>query len=142
MDNRLTYRRGEDKKGRNPVVNRYIYDPDGTLKKAAGGGITCRYEYTENGLLRRKEASGKTLLKYGYDGNRNVTSLTDVTGKTVRYRYDVMNRLEGVEDAEQGVELAGYQYTGFGQIRSQEYGNGNCTKRVESGIRMSMFMTG
>ena len=64
MDNRLTYQRAEDKKGRNPVVNQYVYYPDGTLKEAAGGGITYCYEYTQNGLLKRKASLGKTLLQY------------------------------------------------------------------------------
>ena len=64
MDNRLTYQRAEDKKGRNPVVNQYVYYPDGTLKEAASGGITYCYEYTQNGLLKRKASLGKTLLQY------------------------------------------------------------------------------
>lgn len=38
MDNRLSYQRAEDKKGRNPVVNQYLYYPDGSLKEASGGG--------------------------------------------------------------------------------------------------------
>lgn len=124
MDNRLTYQRAEDKKGRNPVVNQYVYYPDGTLKEAAGGGITYCYEYTQNGLLKRKASSGKTLLQYSYDKNRNVTSMLDVTGKQVRYAYDAMNRLKRVEDVERGAELAGYRYTAFGRIETLEYGNG------------------
>ncbi|MDE6622461.1 MAG: sugar-binding protein, partial [Lachnospiraceae bacterium] len=40
MDGNLTYRRAEDRKGRNPVVSRYVYYPDGKLKQAEGGGIT------------------------------------------------------------------------------------------------------
>ena len=124
MDNRLTYQRAEDKKGRNPVVNQYVYYPDGTLKEAASGGITYCYEYTQNGLLKRKASLGKTLLQYSYDKNRNVTSMVDVTGKQVRYAYDAMNRLKRVEDVERGVALAGYRYTTFGRIETLEYGNG------------------
>ena len=38
MDNNLSYQRFEDRKGRNPVVNRYAYYPDGQVKEAEGGG--------------------------------------------------------------------------------------------------------
>jgi hypothetical protein len=38
MDNHLSYQRAEDKNGRNPVVNQYLYYPDGSLKEASGGG--------------------------------------------------------------------------------------------------------
>ena len=124
MDNRLSYQRAEDKKGRNPVVSQYLYYPDGSLKEASGGGITYRYEYTENGLLKSKSSAGKTLLAYGYDKNRSLSSLTDVTGKTVRYVYDAMDRLKRVEDGTQGTALAGYEYTDSGKVRALEYGNG------------------
>lgn len=124
MDNHLSYQRAEDKNGRNPVVNQYLYYPDGSLKEASGGGITYRYEYTENGLLKSKESSGKILLDYGYDKNRNLSSLTDVTGKTIRYVYDAMDRLNRVEDVPQGTALAKYEYTDSGRIRALEYGNG------------------
>ena len=50
MDGNLSYWRAEDKKGRNPVVSRYMYYPNGNLKQAEGGGITYDYAYTENGL--------------------------------------------------------------------------------------------
>ena len=61
MDNQMVYQRAEDK-SRNPVVNQYVYYPDGSLKEATGGGITYRYEYTGTGLLKSKSAPGKRLL--------------------------------------------------------------------------------
>ena len=79
---------------------------------------------TENGLLKSKLSAGKTLLAYGYDKNRNLSSLTDATGKTVRYVYDAMDRLKRVEDGTQGTALAGYEYTDSGKVRALEYGNG------------------
>ena len=124
MDNLLSYQRAEGKKGRNPVVSQYLYYPDGSLKEASGGGITYRYEYTENSLLKSKSSAGKTLLAYGYDKNRNLSSLTDATGKTVRYVYDAMDRLKRVEDGTQGTALAGYEYTDSGKVRALEYRNG------------------
>ena len=124
MDNLLSYQRAEGKKGRNPVVSQYLYYPDGSLKEASGGGITYRYEYTENSLLKSKSSAGKTLLAYGYDKNRSLSSLTDATGKTVRYVYDAMDRLKRVEDGTQGTALAGYEYTDSGKVRALEYRNG------------------
>ncbi len=123
MDGSLLYRRYEDRKGRNPVVNQYAYYPDGKLKEAAGGGITYCYAYTENGLLKNKTAFGKTLLEYAYDRNRNLSSLADSMGNVVYYSYDMLNRLKRVSGGREDV-LADYHYTGAGQIRSLRYGNG------------------
>ena len=123
MDGSLCYQRFEDRKGRNPVVNRYAYYPDGKLKEAAGGGIAYQYAYTENGLLKSKSASGRPLFKYAYDSNRNLTSLTDGGGNIIHYSYDVMNRLKKVAGGRDEV-LAAYDYDGVGQIRRLRYGNG------------------
>ncbi len=126
-DNHLVYQRAEDKKGKNPVVNRYLYYPDGTLKEAIGGGIAYHYKYTEHGLLKSKSSNGKQLLGYVYDKNRNISKLTDVTGKSTIYTYNSMNYLEQVKK-ETGEVLASYQYTLAGQMESLRYGNGVCTK--------------
>ena len=123
MDGSLCYQRFEDRKGRNPVVNRYTYYPDGKLKEAAGGGIAYHYAYTENGLLKSKSASGRPLFKYAYDSNRNLTSLTDSAGNIVQYSYDVMNRLKKVAGGRDEV-LVAYDYDGAGQLRKLRYGNG------------------
>ena len=128
MDNQLVYQRAEDKKGRNPVVNQYVYYPDGSLKEAIGGGITYRYEYTKNGLLKSKSAQEKRLLDYFYDRNQNVIRLTDLTGKSTAYTYDTLDRLERVEDMESGEELAAYRYTPSGRKESLRLGNGVQTK--------------
>ncbi len=126
-DNHLMYQRAEDKKGKNPVVNRYLYYPDGTLKEAIGGGIAYHYKYTEHGLLKSKSSNRKQLLDYVYDKNRNISKLTDVTGKSTVYTYNSMNYLEQVKK-ETGEVLASYQYTLAGQMESLRYGNGVCTK--------------
>ena len=146
MDGSLCYQRFEDRKGRNPVVNRYAYYPDGKLKEAAGGGIAYQYAYTENGLLKSKSASGRPLFKYAYDSNRNLTSLTDGGGNIIHYSYDVMNRLKKVAGGRDEV-LASYDYDGAGQIRKLRYGNGvqtgTATVSVKAGksTRMSILMT-
>ncbi len=123
MDGNLTYRRAEDRKGRNPVVSRYVYYPDGKLKQAEGGGITYDYAYTENGLLKSKSASGKPLLEYAYDRNNNLSCLTDSSGRSIHYTYDAMNRLEQVTEGQGGV-LASYSYNCAGGLQKLCYGNG------------------
>ena len=123
MDGNLSYQRFEDRKGRNTVVNQYAYYPDGKLKEAVGGGITYRYTYTENGLLKGKSASDRTLLEYAYDGNRNLTSLANGTENIVSYSYDVRNRIKKVVSGRDEL-LADYDYDGAGQIKRLSYGNG------------------
>lgn len=110
------------------MVNQYVYYPDGSLKEAIGGGITYRYEYTKNGLLKSKSAQEKRLLDYFYDRNQNVIRLTDLTGKSTAYTYDTLDRLERVEDMESGEELAAYRYTPSGRKESLRLGNGVQTK--------------
>lgn len=83
--------------------------------------------YTENGLLKSKSESGRTLLEYAYDRNRNLTSLADSAGNIIHYSYDVMNRLKRVSGGSEEV-YAAYDYNGVGQVQSLCYGNGVQTK--------------
>ena len=122
-DNHLVYQRAEDKKGRHPVVNRYLYYPDGTLKEAIGGGITYHYDYTEHGLLQKKSSAKTPLLEYAYDKNKNIIQRTDVTGNHTHYTYNALNRLEQVTK-DNGELLASYRYTIAGQMEQLCYGNG------------------
>ena len=123
MDGNLFYQRAEDKKGRNPVVSRYLYYPDGKLRQAEGGGITYDYAYTPNGLLKSKSASGKPLLEYAYDRSRNLSCLTDSAGNSLHYTYDAMNRLKQVSEGQEDI-LASYSYNPFGGLCRLQYGNG------------------
>ncbi len=123
MDGSLFYRRCEDRNGKHPVVSQYRYRPDGRLREASGGGITYQYTYTENGLLESKSASGKSLLEYTYDRNRNLSGLTDRTGRTIHYRYDALDRLTQVTEGPEHV-LASYHYHKGGPLQTLRYGNG------------------
>ena len=123
MDGNLSYQRAEDKKGRNPVVSRYRYYPDGKLRQAEGGGITYDYAYTPNGLLKSKSTSGNPLLEYAYDRSRNLSCLTDSAGNSLHYTYDAMDRLKQVSEG-QGDILASYSYNPSGGLCRLQYGNG------------------
>ena len=91
----------------------------GTLprRQATGGGMQYRYTYYDNGRLKEKQASGRTLLAYAYDLSGNITSRRDLTGKETCYGYDRCGRLKSVTD--NGRVLAAYTYHGDGRVESR-----------------------
>ena len=91
----------------------------GTLprRQATGGGMQYRYTYYDNGRLKEKQASGRTLLAYAYDLSGNVVSRRDLTGKETCYGYDRCGRLKSVTD--NGRVLAAYTYHGDGRVESR-----------------------
>ncbi len=76
-----------------------------------------RYTYYDNGRLKEKQASGRTLLAYAYDLSGNVVSRRDLTGKETCYGYDRCGRLKSVTD--NGRVLAAYTYHGDGRVESR-----------------------
>ena len=90
------------------------YDAMGRLITATGGGMQYRYTYYDNGRLKEKQASGRTLLAYAYDLSGNVVSRRDLTGKETCYGYDRCGRLKSVTD--NGRVLAAYTYHGDGRV--------------------------
>ena len=72
--------------------NVYEYAANGQLTAAISNGMDYRYTYDKDGLLTAKKASGKTLLAYTYDADKNITSLTVATPDKLlaqnTYRYD------------------------------------------------------
>ena len=103
----------------------YGYEKDGKLSHAIGGGMRYNYTYYPDGTLKSKEASGKTLLSYTYDFNRNKTSQQDITGKTIKYTYNLLDLPEKICDT--GGMEACYNYESDGTIKSQTIGKGITT---------------
>ena len=93
------------------------YDAMGRLTTATGGGMQYRYTYYDNGRLREKQASGRTLIAYAYDLSGNITSRRDLTGKETCYGYDRCGRLKSVTD--NGRLLAVYTYHSDGRVESR-----------------------
>lgn len=123
IDGKLAYERAVDPTSKYAVINQYVYYPDGTIKRATGGGISYEYTYTKVGQLAEKSSNGTTLLSYTYDSNGNIKTLTDPSGKYVTYSYDPMDRMTKVEDDREKV-LAEYEYTKSGVLQSTLLGNG------------------
>lgn len=71
------------------LTDRYEYTPEGLLKSAISQGMHYGYAYDALGRLAEKRASGRTLLSFQYDLNGNLTCQTDVAGKVTEYRYDL-----------------------------------------------------
>lgn len=88
------------------------YDNCGRLIYADGGGIRYQYSYDSCGNLLEKRCGNKILLAYTYDLNCNKITMTDQTGKTVKYRYDENDMLIQVLDADVNKNLARYEYNG------------------------------
>ena len=98
-------------------TQQYECDAMGRLTTATGGGMQYRYTYYDNGRLKEKQASGRTLLAYAYDLSGNVVSRRDLTGKETCYGYDRCGRLKSVTD--NGRVLAAYTYHGDGRVESR-----------------------
>ena len=69
----------------NVVRQQLEYNPDSTISGAVFNNMYYNYEYNIEGLIKRKSASGKTLLEYTYDKNNNLKTLKDITGKHSKY---------------------------------------------------------
>ena len=132
LDHNITFRQDCNSQNEGVITQQFTYYPDGTLAKARVGGMAYQYEYTLEGLLKRKSSSGRTLLSYSYDKNHNIKSMADITGKEVYYSYDKANRLAEVQDQKEKM-LARYSYDASNQIQTIQYGNGLSTQYTYDG---------
>ena len=108
------------------LTESWEYDSMGRLKSAIGGGMRYEYSYYQNGLLREKKASGRTLLSYAYDLDGNKVSRRDITGKETGYVYNKDGQLTGVTD--NGQPLATYRYHADGNVESLTIGKSLTTR--------------
>ena len=126
VDGNILSQKAVDANGAREITNHYTYDSFGRLKLAVSGGMCYTYEYTQEGRLKRKSSSGRTLIAYTYHTDGQRASLTDVTGKTVFYRYDSLRRLKSLVN-KQGQELVRYVYDAQNRIKETQYGTGITT---------------
>jgi RHS repeat-associated protein len=116
-------------------------------------------DYDELGRVIAVRGNSGQNVRYTYDGNGNVTSVTDALGRRTTYQYDALNRLVGsVDPAYAGTafeydsgdrltkvtdargKATSYVYNGMGQLTSQHSPDtGNTTFQYdEHGLRRSM----
>ena len=84
--------------------------PDGTY--ASPPGSTTKLIQNSDGTFRLEERSGQRML---FDASNRITSLSDVDGNTMTYRYDT-DKLSQVQDAFGRTFIV--TYDGLGQITS------------------------
>ncbi|WP_124065275.1 RHS repeat-associated core domain-containing protein [Clostridium sp. E02] len=114
---------GCDVNGKNEVTRSWEYDTFGMKKKAVAGGFCYTYEYRPDGKLMKKASSGKMLVSCTYYGDGSLETLTDVTGKTVQYRYDWRGNLSSIRD-ESGYEIVRYGHRADGKLETITHLNG------------------
>lgn len=81
VDGRPVLERACDHMGENEVSRSWEYDGIGNVKKAVAGGFCYTYEYRLDGKLIKKSSSGRTLVSCTYHADKNLKSLTDVSGR-------------------------------------------------------------
>ena len=70
-------------------LQRWIYGKEGLLERIENlSGYGIDFMYDEDGLLQRIQAGERQLLKVIRDGNRQITTLINQAGQTVRYGYE------------------------------------------------------
>ena len=94
--------------------------------------------YDELGRVIARTGNNNQNLRYAYDDNGNVTTITDSLGKVTTLAYDALDRVVSSKDPRSGVtrfaydaadrvtevtdprgRITSYKYDGFGQLRSQ-----------------------
>jgi RHS repeat-associated protein len=102
-------------------------------------GATLRYraytDYDEAGRVRGRRGNSGENVRYGYDKNDNVLTLTDSLNRVTHFAYDALDRLTQETDAKNGITkydydkgdrvskitdpkslATTYAYDGFGQL--------------------------
>lgn len=79
----------------------FTYDPEfmRTSKFVAGTWNSWSYTYNKTGLLLEVQPPVVYRTAFVYDGNLNVTSVTDARGYTTTFQYDERDNRTGITDA-------------------------------------------
>ncbi len=93
---------------------------------------TTVYYYTQDGLLKQLVHTGKSSypdyqLKWEYDSNRRLSSVTDISGNKTIPRYDTLGRITATDYQSvtgNNETLSAVSYDQFFRIRQLFYGSG------------------
>ncbi len=84
-----------------PVTTNFEYDGSGNVvARVDGNGNRTEYEHDKINKLKSIDYPGGDgpEVRFTYDSNGNLTSMTDWTG-TTQYTYDILNQLTRVDDS-------------------------------------------
>src|SRR5713101_6646561 len=73
-------------------VQEKVYDPQLTLRK------TLQKLYDLGNRLKNELGASAQTTTYGYDGNNDVTTVSDPLNRVTTNTYDVLNRLTNIND--------------------------------------------
>ncbi|AEG02518.1 RHS repeat-associated core domain-containing protein [Methylomonas methanica] len=83
-------------------------------QRTDSNGVSLNYEYNAKGFITKISSGGRSLL-LNYNSNDRVASISDHTGRTWKYAYDINGNLISVTDPLNGVRKFEYQaYKGAG----------------------------
>ena len=116
--------------GTDPAGNKSTYTYNGTgnmLSSAQAGGTPAAVTYNADGTVATATApgNGTNATKYTYDGNKQLTKITPVTGTTLGAQaltYDVWGRTASVTDG-RGNTIS-YGYDRMGRVLKESYSDG------------------
>ncbi|WP_164978566.1 RHS repeat-associated core domain-containing protein [Pseudoxanthomonas composti] len=93
------------------------YDAGGFLAARRGNnGQNVRYHYNADGRVDSITSSANAVTAYTYDRNGNLVQSTDPLGGITRYGYDALNQLISVTDPRG--KTTTYTYDGLGLLRA------------------------
>jgi RHS repeat-associated protein len=96
-----------------------ISDDNDPTNPSDDSEVAFTYDSLSN---RRSEIQGSHTVSSTYDGVGNRLSLTYPSGTVVTYTYDALNRVKTIAD--DGIELAAYDYIGPSRLFRRTNGNG------------------
>jgi RHS repeat-associated protein len=110
----------------------YVYDNNGNmLTMTRNDDSVVSYTYDELNRMTRKEYSASHYVTYEYNGNGNLTLMTQVCGSvttTSTYVYD--ERGNKIEEKRNGVTIANYKYTDNNSLNKITYAPKNSVSTV------------
>lgn len=90
----------------------YEYDAEGRLIRVTNAlGDSTEYTYDQTGNLLTKTAENGSVLSYAYDKENRLISMTSEAG-TVRFTYDTLGRVIGIQDMDGYTETSKYDGDG------------------------------
>ena len=112
---RVIYKRNDDGN------TSFSYNYEGALLSVADNACVVRYNYDENGQITSVSNSATGTVDYTYDSAGRIIKVSAPGGNTL-YAYDELDRLVSVTDRSGGVTI--YTYNGNGFLTKVEYPNG------------------